>query len=94
MKKQNIPSLLLKKNKISNLTRLSNLVGGSETVTFPSEEFPSHNQTALTHCGTCTECISHRPNECGTNDTIRSLGNVTMNAIKTTTNMGSRDDNC
>ncbi len=78
MKKQNLSSLVLRKNKISNLNRLSNLVGGTNTASLPTEEVPSGVETVVTNCGTCTECISHRPNECGTNDTIRSLGNPTV----------------
>lgn len=78
MKKQNLSSLVLRKNKVSNLNKLSNLVGGSETVPPPTEEVPSTVETYGTYCGSCYECASLKPSDCQTNDTIRSLGNPTI----------------
>ncbi|WP_420573352.1 hypothetical protein [Kordia sp.] len=74
MKKQNLSSLTLKKSKISNLNRLINLRGGTDT-TFPVHTEEEGCASQHTQCG--EECASLNPTDCQTNDTIRSLGNPT-----------------
>ncbi|MFK7748200.1 MAG: hypothetical protein AB8B65_07415 [Kordia sp.] len=77
MKKKSLSSLKLRKNKISNLTKLSNLIGGTDSIPPPTDENPSTLVTDLTYCNSCYECISENPTDCQTNDRTRSLGNPT-----------------
>lgn len=78
MKKQNLSSLVLRKSKISNLTRLANLIGGTDPETGSETVFVTVN----TDCGhTCIEYCEHsidNPTGCITNDKTVSLQTPTL----------------
>ncbi len=85
MKKKNLSSLRLKKNKISNLYNLNKFIGGTDGGSGSEQGLVTLN----TNCGTCfEECLISIIDEtaCITNDTIRSLretAGIACNALNT-----------
>lgn len=71
MKKQNLSSLVLKKNKISNLYNLHKFLGGNETLGCYDE---NPDETLEEYCTMqCNPTISINPLDCATNDKTRTL---------------------
>jgi len=71
MKKQNLSSLVLKKDKISNLYNLHKFVGGNDTLGCYDD---NPDETLEENCTMdCIPTISINPLDCATNDRTRSL---------------------
>jgi len=79
MKRKNLRTLELKKNRISNLNLLNRLIGGiiSDTCVDNAQTETNPGNIETMYCGETETCQTHCGG-CGTNDNTKSLGTPSL----------------